>query len=1600
MVLSALLWLALMGTQFFFPLSATFGLASLEAAAVQAVGDPTQSYVFAAPQTVPAGGTAVVTLVVRDSAGNALPGSVVTFAVASGSATLSEGPFVTGPSGQVSVLVTAPGVGEAIIRGHLGASTGDPAPTRGEVTVTFAGSPLAPTNMAAVGTNGQVSLSWTPADPRGMPVSDYRVQYRVAGTSSWTTYEPAGSWVQQGTTFMGTPDRLEFGHRVASSADGQVMAMTDHTQPGTAISSKVPLIRVSAWNSTTDTWEPRGAPFSPEQPGETLSPGKTVTPALSADGRVLAAGIEGAGVVRVWAWDGTSWLRRGSDLGGSGIGQQRFGDGVVLSADGSRVAISEPTWTGPLGTLQGRVQVFQWTGSTWTQIGQTIVGSSADAYAGQIALSQSGQVLAVGEFSYNAPGTYDVGLLRVFAWNKDTSLWEQRGSDFLGARNHHYLGDHPSLSASGDVLAFEASSHSGSILGAGEIRVFDWSDGAWVQRGTSIFGTSDYELLGAPWLSADGGTVFAAADSYEDLEPPSLGIQGYVRAFSWNGAAWAPKGQTIFGSQRNEYFGEATSASGDVRQITIGVPSYESPNDVDVPGIGRAIVYRWSGSIGPSSVTVPALVNGTSYEFRVAALSPLGQSTFTAPVTAAPYPPATQLTVTDVTSVQAGSRAAYVVTRRDAGGSLTSPGTAQTVYLTATGSGGAFYDAASGGSLVTSVTIAAGQSAATVYFQATTAGDYTVTASDASPANGATGLADASDTLAVTPGTPTQLTLTDTTSVVAGARAAYTVTRRDAQGNAASPGTAQTVYLTATGSGGAFYDAASGGSLVTSVTIAAGQSAATVYFVSDSVGAFTLTASDATPANGATGLADASDAVAVTVDPASLAIIAAFDGTNTVPSEVTYQRAGVTGVSASVIGAVNSAVARLASGVTDTTAEAQQVVDAYLRILAEANGAAADATPANPTTADYAAIGATTAAGLSASGLLLLNDVIGQLDATAVDTVAEIEALAASAARVMTVAAGGSPSPALSVDDLLRLGVSGVDPVQLPFIVAAIGATPDDGSALDTVSKLRIVVADTAPVGVRLTGPASARVGEAVPLTMQVVDSRGRASVLTSSTRIAFTGTVSGTTFEPAAEVSLPSGTRELSVVLRTPAAGTQQVEALWLQAGGSQRDPNRTSGQWSLTIARQSQSVTFAPIDVQGLGTQRVSLVASASSGLPMAFTSLTTTVCQVSGAQVTLTGAGVCTVRASQPGDATYEAAAPVDRSFTVTQAQIGFAPGTVSVEAAGGGRVVVASVTPANTSWVAASSAAWVTTTSTGVGNGEVALRIAPNPLPVARTATISMGGSSFTVTQGPRLVIELRTAEIVGDLVTVQWRVRGGVAAGYVVTLGTTPGTREQQYAAGSAEVLTFVAPVGRFYLRVYDAADTQFSNPSNELLVLVKQPQAPTAPVQFTTGVSGTAVSLAWTPTFDGGEPEQIWVEVSGSASTALPVGRQGQLLIEGAPAGTYSLRLWAENTAGRSALTAPVTITIPGQCTAAPAMPDWLVAGVSGRRVSVLWEHGAGPAPVDYVVTASGVGSVPTGGAKRISGELPPGTYDITVRAVNACGSSAATPPHRVTVAP
>ena len=108
---------------------------------------------------------------------------------------------------------------------------------------------------------------------------------------------------------------------------------------------------------------------------------------LSADGTVLAIGApnndangSNAGRVKIYAWNGSSWTQRGSDINGGAAGD-RSGWSVSLSSDGSVVAMSEPYSDGNYQNL-GRVRVYAWSGTSWVQRGSSIYGETADDHGG------------------------------------------------------------------------------------------------------------------------------------------------------------------------------------------------------------------------------------------------------------------------------------------------------------------------------------------------------------------------------------------------------------------------------------------------------------------------------------------------------------------------------------------------------------------------------------------------------------------------------------------------------------------------------------------------------------------------------------------------------------------------------------------------------------------------------------------------------------------------------------------------------------------------------------------------------------------------------------------------------------------------------------------------------------------------------------------------------------------------------------------------------------------------------------------------------------------------------------------------------------------
>ncbi|NBV85545.1 MAG: hypothetical protein EBS01_04625, partial [Verrucomicrobia bacterium] len=114
--------------------------------------------------------------------------------------------------------------------------------------------------------------------------------------------------------------------------------------------------------------------------------------------------------------------------------------------------------------------------------------------------------------------------------------------------------------------------------------------------------------------------------------------------------------------------------------------------------------------------------------------------------------------------------------------------------------------------------------------------------------------------------------------------------------------------------------------------------------------------------------------------------------------------------------------------------------------------------------------------------------------------------------------------------------------------------------------------------------------------------------------------------------------------------AGTVTVRAS--QAGDA--NYNASFADQSFTVGKATQTISFGELASKVYGDAPFVLGGTASSGLPVLYSVVGgSSFATVSGNAVTITGAGVVTVRASQAGDANFNAAVFVDQSFTVGKA-----------------------------------------------------------------------------------------------------------------------------------------------------------------------------------------------------------------------------------------------------------------------------------------------------------------------------------------------------------
>lgn len=201
--------------------------------------------------------------------------------------------------------------------------------------------------------------------------------------------------------------------------------------------------------------------------------------------------------------------------------------------------------------------------------------------------------------------------------------------------------------------------------------------------------------------------------------------------------------------------------------------------------IGNTYTYGTTGAFTlPSSGILTA---NTTYWWRVSAYDPAGTKTWspvstpqsftTAPPTAIAFGSAQQ-------SVVAGQVSSAVrIELHDTNGNLVKSGTATRVYLTSSSSTGSFSTQQTPFTTATYVDIPANSSGADVYYKDSTVGTMTLTASDGSPPNGNTGLADAAQQITITANNVASFTFSNITNQVAGTAFTATVVAKDAYGN-------------------------------------------------------------------------------------------------------------------------------------------------------------------------------------------------------------------------------------------------------------------------------------------------------------------------------------------------------------------------------------------------------------------------------------------------------------------------------------------------------------------------------------------------------------------------------------------------------------------------------------------------------------------------------------------------------------------------------------------------------------------------------------------------------------------------------------------------
>ena len=260
------------------------------------------------------------------------------------------------------------------------------------------------------------------------------------------------------------------------------------------------------------------------------------------------------GYVEVLQYDGTDWIQLGGRINGNSS-SNGFGVAISLNSDGTTIAITAP-YNDDNASNTGLLQIFSFDGTNWVQKGQNIYGlGSNDTFGTSIDLSDDGQRLIVG-----CSKNYDYGYVQV--WDFDGTNWILQ-TTFNASQSYDGIGRKVRINNAGDVVSIGHSSYDGQVTNGGVINTYKFDGTDWVLLGNPIYGEENMTFGNKFDIDSLGNTIIIGSKGYNNYK-------GKIQVFEFDGTDWFMVGDTIKGTQEHEQLGTSVSISNDASVIIEG----------------------------------------------------------------------------------------------------------------------------------------------------------------------------------------------------------------------------------------------------------------------------------------------------------------------------------------------------------------------------------------------------------------------------------------------------------------------------------------------------------------------------------------------------------------------------------------------------------------------------------------------------------------------------------------------------------------------------------------------------------------------------------------------------------------------------------------------------------------------------------------------------------------------------------------------------------------------------------------------------------------------------------------------------------------------